>query len=122
MYIMVKTHQNLQLLAHDVVHELSILESRKHNQVVVCLNSGGLQSRSTPNRMACAVKQAVVKRGSRKSSSLTNGMSPGRNKTALREYGTEARGLDLSPFYNHLSMRPSWASADALSIAPRRRH
>ena len=122
MYIMVKTYQNLQLLARDVVHELSILESRKHNQAVVCSNSGGLQSRSTPQRMACAVKQAVVKRGSRKSSSLTNGMSPGRNKTALREYGTEARGLDLSPFYNHLSMRPSWASADALSTAPRRRH
>ena len=26
---MVKTYQNLQLLARDVVHELSILESRK---------------------------------------------------------------------------------------------
>jgi hypothetical protein len=122
MYIMVKTDQNLQLLARDSVHELSILESRKHNQAVVCSNSGGLQSRSTPQRIACAVKQAVVKRGSRKSSSLTNGMSPGRNKTALREYGTEARGLNLSPIYVHLSMRPSWASADALSIAPRRRH
>jgi hypothetical protein len=122
MYIMVKTYKNLQLLARDSVHELSILESRKHNQAVVCSNSGRLQSRSTPKRMACAVKQAVVKRGLRKSSSLTNGMSPGTNKTALREYGTEARGLDLSPFYNHLSMRPSWASADALSIAPRRRH
>jgi hypothetical protein len=96
MYIMAKTYQNLQLLARDVVHELSILESRKHNQAVVCSNSGGLQSRSTPQRMACAVKQAVVKRGSRKSSSLTNGMSPVRNKTALREYGTEARGLHLS--------------------------
>jgi hypothetical protein len=122
MYIMVKTDQNFQLLARDVVHELSILESRKHNRAVVCSNSRGLQSRSTPKRMACAVKQVVVKRGSRKSSSLTNGMSPGRNKTALREYGTEARGLDLSPSYNHLLMRPSWASADALSTAPRRRH
>jgi hypothetical protein len=122
MYIMVKTDQNLELFRPDSVQELSILESRKNNQAVVCSNSGGLQSRSTPKRMACAVKQAVVKRGLRKSSSLTNGMSPGRNKTALREYGTEARGLDLSPFYNHLSMRPSWASADALSTAPRRRH
>jgi hypothetical protein len=122
MYIMVKTYQNLELFGPDLDQELSILESRKHNQAVVDSNSVGLQSRSTPQRMACAVKQAVVKRGSRKSSSLTNGMSPGRNKTALREYGTEARGLDLSPFYNHLSMRPSWASADALSTAPRRRH
>jgi hypothetical protein len=96
MYIMVKTYQNLELFGPDCNQELSILESRKRNQAVVCSISGGLQSRSTPTRMACAVKQAVVKRGSRKSSSLTNGMSPGRNKTALREYGTEARGLDLS--------------------------
>jgi len=105
---MVKTDQNLELLARDFAPKLSILESRKNNQAVVDSNSGGLQSRSTPKRMACAVKQAVVKRGLRKSSSLTNGMSPGINKPALREYGTEARGLDLSPFYNHLSMRPSW--------------
>ena len=109
MYIMVKTYQNLQLLARDVAHELSILESRKHNQAVVCSNSGGLQSRSTPKRIGLCRKASSSKRGLRKSSSLTNGMSPVRNKTALREYGTEARGLDLSPFYNHLSMRPSWA-------------
>ena len=107
---MVKTHQNLELFGPDLLQVLSILESRKNNQAGTSALSGGLQSRSTPQRMACAVKQAVVKRGSRKSSSLTNGMSPGRNKTALREYGTEARGLDLSPFYNHLSMRPSWAT------------
>jgi hypothetical protein len=119
---MAKTYQNLELFRLDLVQVLSILESRKHNQAVVCSNSGGLQSRSTPKRMACAAKQAVVKRGSRKSSSLTNGMSPVRNKTALREYGTEARGLDLSPFYNHLSMRPSWTFADAYSITLRRRH
>jgi hypothetical protein len=122
MYIMVKTYENLELFGPDLVQVLSILESGKHNQAVVCSNSGGLQSRSTPKRMACAEKQAVAKRGLRKSSSLTNGMSPGTNKTALREYGTEARGLDLSSFYIHLLMRPSWASADALSTAPRRRN
>jgi hypothetical protein len=93
---MVKTYQNLELFGSDSAQVLSILESRKHNQAGTKMLSGGLQSRSTPQRMACAVKQAVVKRGSRKSSSLTNGMSPGRNKTALREYGTEARGLHLS--------------------------
>jgi len=27
---------------------------------------------------------------------MTNGIGPGRNKTALKEYGTEARGLHLS--------------------------
>jgi hypothetical protein len=42
------------------------------------------------------VNVLVVSRGLRKSSSLTNGISPGTNKTALKEYGTEARGLDLS--------------------------
>jgi hypothetical protein len=93
---MTKTHQNLELLARVLIPELSILESRKNNQAVVYLISGGLQSRSTPKRIACAVKQAIVKRGLRNSSSLTNGISPWRNKTALKEYGTEARGLDLS--------------------------
>ena len=123
MYIMVKTHQNLQVLARDSIRELSILESRKNNQAVVCSDSGGLQARSTPKRIdQCRKAGYELPRGLRKSSSLTNGMSPGRNKTALGEYGTEARGLDLSLFYNHLSMRPSWASADALSTAPRRRH
>ena len=118
---MVKTYQNLELFGPDLGLELSILESRKHNQAVVCSNSGGLQSRSTPKRIdLCREASCVVKRGLRKSSSLTNGMSPGRNKTALGEYGTETRGLNLSLFYNHLSMRPSWVSADALSIAPRR--
>ena len=119
---MVKTYENSELFGPDLDQEISILESRKHNQAVVCSNSGGSQSRSTPQRIGLCREASSSKRGSRKSSSLTNGMSPVRNKTALREYGTEARGLDLSPFYNHLSMRPSWASADALSTAPRRRH
>jgi hypothetical protein len=113
----------LGLLVGGNAGELSILESRKHIQASTSALSGGLHPSSTPKRIGLVPKsKSSSKRGSRKSSSLTNGMSPGRNKTALREYGTEARGLDLSPFYNHLSMRPSWASADALSTAPRRRH
>ncbi len=48
-----------------------------------------------------AVNVLVVLRGLRKSSSLTNGIGPGRNKTALKEYGTEARGLDLSCDFVH---------------------
>jgi hypothetical protein len=107
---MVKTYQILEFLAYITNGELSILESRKNNQAVVDSNSGGLQSRSTPQRIGLVPKsKSGSKRGLRKSSSLTNGMSPVRNKTALREYGTEARGLDLSPTYNHLSMRPSRA-------------
>jgi hypothetical protein len=117
---MVKTDQNLELLAREITLELSILESRKHNQAVVCSNSGGLQSRSTPKRMACAVKQALVKRGLRKSSSLTNGMSRARNKAPLREYGTEARGPHLSCDFVNASILDN--SGEQLTIAERRRH
>ena len=92
MYIMVKTYQNLELSAQVVVPELSILESRKTNQANLCL-AEDYNLRSTPKRMASAAKLVQFQRGLRKSSSLTNGMSPGKDKTALREYGTEARGL-----------------------------
>jgi hypothetical protein len=113
---MVKTYQNLQLLAQDFAPELSILESRKTTRLSFVRTAEDYNLDLLQNGSACAVKQAVVKRGLRKSSSLTNGMSPGRNKTALREYGTEARGLDLSPFYNHLSMRPSWTPSLMRSV------
>jgi hypothetical protein len=93
---MVKTNQNLELFVPDYHQVLSILESRKNNQAGTSALSGRLQSRSTPKRIGSCRKASSIKRGLRKSSSLTNGMSPGRNKTALGEYGTEARGLDLS--------------------------
>jgi hypothetical protein len=92
MYIMAKTYQNLELLARDRNPELSILESRKNNRANLCL-AEDYNLRSTPKRMASAAKLVQFQRGLRKSSSLTNGMSPGEDKTALREYGTEARGL-----------------------------
>ena len=92
MYIMAKTYQNLELLAQDRNTGLSILESRKNNQANLCL-AEDYNLRSTPKRMASAAKLVQYQRGLRKSSSLTNGMSPGKDKTALREYGTEARGL-----------------------------
>jgi hypothetical protein len=104
---MVKTDQNLELFGPDLCQELSILESRKTTLAGPNRLSGRLQSRSTPKRIALCRKAgqavAVNPRGLRKSSSLTNGMSPGRNKTALGEYGIEARGLAYSS-----SMRPSW--------------
>ena len=43
---MVKMHENLVLFGPDCDQELSILESRKHNQAVVSTNSGGLQIKS----------------------------------------------------------------------------
>ena len=89
---MAKTYQNLELLARDRNPELSILESRKNNRANLCL-AEDYNLRSTPKRMASAAKLVQFQRGLRKSSSLTNGMSPGKDKTALREYGIEARGL-----------------------------
>jgi hypothetical protein len=93
---MAKMYENLWLFGPDLSQELSILESRKQNQAVVSTNSGGLQIASTPQRIDQCRKAGLFQRGLRKSSSLTNGMSPVRNKTALGEYGTEARGLHLS--------------------------
>ena len=118
---MVKTDQNLELFRLDLVQELSILESRKNNQAVVWSNSGGLQSKSTPKRIdLCRKASRVLTRGLRKSSSLTNGMSPGRNKTALGEYGTEARGLNLS--CDNVNAPTLGTSGEQLTIAERRRH
>jgi hypothetical protein len=52
---------------------------------------------TTGNKLSIlATNVLVVARGLRKSSSLTNGIGPGTNKTALKEYGIEARGLHLS--------------------------
>ena len=102
---MVKTRQKSVINLSENITELSILESRKHNQAVVESNSGGLHPRSTPQRMGQCRK--ADQRGLRKSSSLTNGMSPGKDKTALREYAKEGPRSFLLP--KSLSMRPSWA-------------
>ena len=98
MYIMVKTYQNLELFGPDSLQALSILESRKHNQAVVCSNSGGLQSRSTPKRMdQCREAGHVVTRGLRKSSSLTNGMSPTETKSGLESMALRPEVLICLP-------------------------
>jgi hypothetical protein len=60
MYIMVKTYQNLQLLAQDLIPELSILESRKNNRANLCL-AEDYNLRSTPKRMASAAKLVQFK-------------------------------------------------------------
>ena len=118
---MVKTYQNLELFGPDSLQELSILESRKNNQAGTSALSGGLQSRSAPKRTdQCRKAGYELPRGLRKSSSLTNGMSPGRNKTALREYGTEARGLNLS--CDNVNAPILGNSGEQLTIAERRRH
>ena len=86
--------------------ELSILESRKYIQAVVSTNSVGLHPSSTPKRMGLCRK--ADQRGLRKSSSLTNGTGPVRNKTALGEYAKEGPRSFL--LCRSLSMRPSWTT------------
>ena len=102
---MVKVDQKMGLLVRGNASELSIFESRKHIQAVVSINSGGLHSSSTPKRMGQCRK--ADQRGLRKSSSLTNGTGPVRNKTALGEYAKGGPRSFLLP--QPLSMRPSWA-------------
>jgi hypothetical protein len=118
MYIMVKTYKNLELFGPDCNQVLSILESRKTNQANLCL-AEDYNLRSTPKRMASAVKLVQYQRGLRKSSSLTNGMNPPDTKVDLESMALRPEVLFCPAT---MSMRPSWASADALSTAPRRRH
>ncbi len=93
------------LFLGECAGELSILESRKPIQAVVSTISGGLQTQSTPQRVGQCRK--ADQRGLRKSSSLTNGTGPVRNKTALGEYAKGGPRSFLLP--KPLSMRPSWA-------------
>jgi len=102
---MVKMRQKSVINLSEHVTELSIFESRMHNQAVALSNSGGLHPRSTPQRIGQCRK--ADQRGLRKSSSLTNGTGPGRNKTAPGEYAKGGPRSFLLP--QPLSMRPSWA-------------
>ena len=103
---MAKMSKNLVLFGPDQGQELSILESRKHNQAVVYSNSGGLQIASTPQRIGQCRKAGLFQRGLRKSSSLTNGMGPTETKS-----GSESMALRPEVYIcpTTLSMRPSWA-------------
>jgi len=103
---MVKVEGILGLLVGGNASELSILESRKHIQAGTSALSGGLHSSSTPQRIGQCRK--ADQRGLRKSSSLTNGTGPVRNKTALGEYAKGGPRSFLLP--QSLSMRPSWTT------------
>jgi len=103
---MAKMSKNLVLFGPDQDQELSILESRKHNQAVVSTNSGGLQIRSTPQRIDQCREAGLFTRGLRKSSSLTNGMIW--SETKIRSESMALRPeVYICPAT--LSMRPSWA-------------
>jgi hypothetical protein len=99
---MVKTDQNLQLLARDVSHELSILESRKTNQANVCV-AEDYNLRSTPKRMASAAKLVQYQRGLRKSSSLTNGMNCLETKVSLESMALRPEVLSVSTLHSPIN-------------------
>ena len=103
---MAKMYKNLWLFGPDLSQELSILESRKHNQAGTNTLSGGLQIASTPQRIDQCRKAGLFQRGLRKSSSLTNGMGPTETKS-----GSESMALRPEVYIcpATLSMRPSWA-------------
>jgi hypothetical protein len=90
---MVKTHQNLELFGPDLGQELSILESRKTTRLSFVRSAEDYNLDLLQNGSTCAVKQAVVKRGLRKSSSLTNGMGWLETKISLESMAKKARGL-----------------------------
>jgi hypothetical protein len=103
---MVKVEQKLGLLVRGNTTKLSILKSRNKYQAGTQVLGGGLHPTSTPKRIDLCRK--ADQRGLRKSSSLTNGTGPVRNKTALGEY---AKGGPRSFLLcKSLSMRPSWAT------------
>ena len=116
---MVKMHENLVLFGPDLSPVLSILESRKHNQAVVSTNSGGLQIRSTPQRIDQCREAGLFQRGLRKSSSLTNGMSPAETKS-----GSESMALRPEVYIcpTTLSCAHPGHSGERLTIADGRRH
>jgi len=103
---MAKMNENLWLFGSDRGQELSILESRKHNQAGTNTLSGGLQIRSTPQRIDQCREAGLFTRGLRKSSSLTNGMSPAETKSSLESMALRPE-VYICPAT--LSMRPSWA-------------
>ena len=103
---MVKINKNLWLFDPDLSQELSILESRKNNQAGTLSLSGGLQIRSTPQRIDQCREAGLFTRGLRKSSSLTNGMSTAETKSSLESMALRPE-VYICPAT--LSMRPSWA-------------
>ena len=103
---MAKLSENLVLFGPDCCQELSILASRKSNPAVVTSISAGIQIQSTAQRIDQCRKAGLFQRGLRKSSSLTNGMSPAETKS-----GSESMALRPEVYIcpTTLSMRPSWA-------------
>ena len=96
----------MKFLADTLAGELSILESRNTTQADLNRFSEGLQLPSTLKRIGLCRK--ADQRGLRKSSSLTNGISPVRNKAVFKEYAKEGPRSFLLCL--SLSMRPSWAT------------
>jgi hypothetical protein len=96
MYIMVKTYQNLEFLAQVSSPELSILENRKHNQAGTMRSAEDYTHSSVPKRIGLCRKAGSSKRGLRKSSSLTNGISLLETKVGLKSMALRPEVLSVT--------------------------
>ena len=120
---MVKTYENLELFGPDLLQELSILESRKNNQAGTSALSGGLQSRSTPQRIGLVPQsKSIIKRGLRKSSSLTNGMNCPETKVSLESMALRPEVFLVSTLHSPVNASTLGTPGEQLTIAERRRH
>ena len=113
---MVKTYQKLEFFNRFSSNSLSICENRNNNLANIMF-SRRLQSTSVPKRIGQCRKADSIKRGLRKSSSLTNGMSLPETKVGLESMALRPEVLAVFKFIN--ASVPD-TSAEAPSMVARR--
>jgi hypothetical protein len=114
---MVKTYQNLGFFNRNIFSSLSICENRKNNLAVVYRTAEDYNLRSVPKRIGQCRKAGSIKRGHRKSSSLTNGMNPAETKSSLEIMALRPEVLSVFNFVNASVLD---TSAEAPSMVARR--
>ena len=116
---MVKTYQKLEFFNRFSSSSLSICENRNNNLAVVYRTAEDYNLRSVPKRIGQCRKADSIKRGLRKSSSLTNGMSPVETKSGLESMALRPEVLAVFKFIDASALD---TSAEAPSMVARRRH
>lgn len=114
---MVKTYQKLEFFDRFSSSSISICENRNNNLAVVYRTAEDYNLRSVPKRIGQCRKADSIKRGLRKSSSLTNGMSPVETKPGLESMALRPEVLAVFKFINASVLD---TSAEAPSMVARR--
>ena len=114
---MVKTYQKLEFLNRFNLNSLSICENRNNNLAVVYRTAEDYNLRSVPKRIGQCRKADRIKRGHRKSSSLTNGMVRLETTVGLESMALRPEVLSVFKFVN--ASIPD-TSAEAPSMVARR--